>query len=114
MSALPTSSREGAFVVHDPAVPLVPEEFVTDLVELVRATGRPHVGVRPVTDTVKVLHDGLVGETLDRSGLWQLTGPVVLPAEVPLPATLTELVESLPDAVYVEATATPAPHPRGT
>ena len=103
MSALHTSTIEGAFVVLDEAVPLVPSEFVDDLVERVRATGRPHAGVRPVTDTVKLLRDGLVGETLDRSGLWQLAAPVVLPRPVLLPGTLVELVGGLADVVYVEA-----------
>ena len=40
------------------------------------------VGVRPVTDTVKVVADGVVGETLDRDRLVAVAAPVVLPAAV--------------------------------
>ena len=40
------------------------------------------VGVRPVTDTVKVVEDGYVGSTLDRDGLLQVVSPVVLPPAV--------------------------------
>lgn len=93
----------GAYVVLDDAVPLLPSSFVADLVARVRAARLPHAGVRPVTDTVKVLHDGLVGETLDRSALWQLAAPVVLPAPREVPASLAELVAGLTDVVYVEA-----------
>ena len=34
----------------------------------------------PVTDTVKVVADGLVGRTLDRSALVAVASPLVLPA----------------------------------
>ena len=40
------------------------------------------VGVRPVTDTVKLVEDGYVGSTLDREGLLQVVSPVVLPPAV--------------------------------
>jgi 2-C-methyl-D-erythritol 4-phosphate cytidylyltransferase len=94
---------EGAGVVLDAAVPLVPDWFVADLVERTRASGRPHAGVRPVTDTVKVMREGLVGETLDRSELWQLAAPVVLPAPIEVPPTMLELVGSLAGVVFIEA-----------
>jgi 2-C-methyl-D-erythritol 4-phosphate cytidylyltransferase len=40
------------------------------------------VGVRPVTDTVKQLDEGRVGDTVDRAELLQVASPVVLPAAV--------------------------------
>jgi 2-C-methyl-D-erythritol 4-phosphate cytidylyltransferase len=40
------------------------------------------VGVQPVTDTIKSVHAGVVGETVDREGLWTVTSPVVLPPDV--------------------------------
>ncbi len=46
-----------------------------------RRAGRS-IGVRPVTDTVKVVADGLVGETLDRDDLIAVTSPLVVPAAV--------------------------------
>ena len=94
---------EDAYVVLDPLCPLVPGEFVAELVDRVRATGRPHAGVRPVTDTVKTMRGGLVGETVDRESLLQLAAPVVLPGPVQVPDTLIELVASLAEVVFVEA-----------
>jgi 2-C-methyl-D-erythritol 4-phosphate cytidylyltransferase len=38
------------------------------------------VGVRPVTDTVKEVAGGIVGDTVDRSTLWSVVSPIVLPA----------------------------------
>jgi 2-C-methyl-D-erythritol 4-phosphate cytidylyltransferase len=93
----------GAYVVLDPQCPLVPAAFVADLVERVRTTGVPHAGVRHVTDTVKVMHEGLVGETVDRESLLQLTSPVVLPGPAEVPATLAELVAGLPEVMFVQA-----------
>jgi 2-C-methyl-D-erythritol 4-phosphate cytidylyltransferase len=66
------------------------------------AGGAVVVGVRPVTDTVKVLEDGRLGGTVDRSGLVVVCSPVVLPA-----AVVAEL-DSTPDldfAALVEALA---------
>ncbi len=40
------------------------------------------VGFRPVTDTVKVVADDRVGQTLDRDDLRAITSPLVLPAQV--------------------------------
>jgi 2-C-methyl-D-erythritol 4-phosphate cytidylyltransferase len=40
------------------------------------------VGVRPVTDTVKQLDGGRVGDTVDRTELVQVVSPIVLPAAV--------------------------------
>ena len=38
-------------------------------------------GVRPVTDTVKVLHGDTLGETVDREALARVVSPVVVPAD---------------------------------
>jgi 2-C-methyl-D-erythritol 4-phosphate cytidylyltransferase len=101
VAALPVP--DDAYVVLDPLCPLVPTGFVAELVDRVRETGLPHAGVRPVTDTVKVLHDGFVGETLQRDDLRQLAAPVVLPGPHEIPRTLAELVAALPDVVLVVA-----------
>ncbi|MFC7493292.1 MULTISPECIES: 2-C-methyl-D-erythritol 4-phosphate cytidylyltransferase [unclassified Nocardioides] len=67
------------FVLHDPLCPMTPPAFVADCVA--RAVDRQCVvvGVRPVTDTVKVVDGGLVGETVDRDGLVCVVSPIVLP-----------------------------------
>lgn len=69
-------------VVHDPLCPLTPPGFIAELVEAATASGAVVVGVRPVTDTIKVVSGGVVGETVDREQLVTVTSPVVLPAAV--------------------------------
>jgi len=104
------------FVLHDPLCPMTPPAFVAACVARAVDRGCVVVGVRPVTDTVKVVEDGLVGATLDRDGLVAVASPVVLPTEVVasldgLPATdfvalvaelrrryPVELVEAPPEA----------------
>jgi 2-C-methyl-D-erythritol 4-phosphate cytidylyltransferase len=70
------------FVLHDPLCPMTPPAFIAECVALAVERGSVVVGVRPVTDTVKVVEDGLVGETLDREGLVAVASPVVLPPDV--------------------------------
>lgn len=69
-------------VLHDALCPMTPPAFIADCLEQARATGDVVVGVRPVTDTVKVVSDHLVGATLDRDDLVAVTSPLVLPAAV--------------------------------
>ncbi len=69
-------------VLHDALCPMTPPDFIASCLEHARATGRPVVGVRPVTDTVKVVDEGLVGDTLDRDSLLAVAAPLVVPAGV--------------------------------
>ncbi|UFN43694.1 2-C-methyl-D-erythritol 4-phosphate cytidylyltransferase [Nocardioides okcheonensis] len=69
-------------VLHDALCPMTPASFIADCLDLARTTGRPVVGTRPVTDTVKAVADGLVGSTLDRDDLVAVTSPLVVPAAV--------------------------------
>jgi 2-C-methyl-D-erythritol 4-phosphate cytidylyltransferase len=68
--------------LHDPLCPMTPPDFIAACV--VRAVDADCVvaGVRPVTDTVKAVEDGVVGDTVDRDGLVVVASPVVLPATV--------------------------------
>lgn len=69
-------------VLHDPLCPLTPADFLARAVQECLETGRIVVGFRPVTDTVK-RHDGdVLGETVDRSALREVTTPLVIPAAV--------------------------------
>ena len=70
------------FVLHDSLCPMTPAAFIAACVEQAVADDVVVVAVRPVTDTVKVVRDGQVGETVDRAGLHALASPVVLPASV--------------------------------
>jgi 2-C-methyl-D-erythritol 4-phosphate cytidylyltransferase len=86
-------------VLHDPLCPMTPPDFIAAC--LARAVDRACVvvGVRPVTDTVKVVADGVVGETLDRGSLVAVASPVVLPAEV------VAALDGLPSTDFVELVA---------
>jgi 2-C-methyl-D-erythritol 4-phosphate cytidylyltransferase len=75
-----TSGR--ALVLHDPLCPLTPVEFLIRAAARSEATGAVVVGFRPVTDTVKVVADGRLGATVDRTRLRSVTSPVVVPADV--------------------------------
>lgn len=66
-------------VLHDPLCPLTPPAFIASLVRQAVSSGAIQVGVRPVTDTIKTVAGGVVGETVDRSSLLVVTSPVVLP-----------------------------------
>jgi 2-C-methyl-D-erythritol 4-phosphate cytidylyltransferase len=58
-----------AVVLHDSLCPMTPAAFIADCVEQALAHDAVVVAVRPVTDTVKRVEAGLVGETVDREGL---------------------------------------------
>ncbi len=73
---------EETFVLHDSLCPMTPAAFLTSCVRRSMATDTIVVGVRPVTDTVKVVDDGVVGETVDRETLRAVASPIVLPARV--------------------------------
>jgi hypothetical protein len=98
-------------VVHDAACPGVTREVIADLLERAATSGRPQVGVRPVTDTVKQVSSGRVGATVDREGLWALAAPTVLPPGAAYPPTDADYVEvpaaarRLADASDVEVLA---------
>ena len=69
-------------VLHDSLCPMTPPSFIAECVREARRSGDVVVGCRPVTDTVKVVSDSRVGETLDRDHLVAISSPVVLPADV--------------------------------
>ena len=71
---------EEPFVLHDPLCPMTPPAFIAACVARAVDRGCVVVGVRPVTDTVKVVTDGVVGETVDRDALVTVVSPIVLPA----------------------------------
>jgi 2-C-methyl-D-erythritol 4-phosphate cytidylyltransferase len=79
-------------MLHDPLCPLTPVDFLRQAVATTVSENVVVVGVHPVTDTVKRVDAGVVGETVDREGLWAVTSPVVLPASV------VSALEGWPDA----------------
>ncbi len=87
------------YVVHDALCPMTPAWFIAQCVATSAERDAVVVGVRPVTDTVKTVTDGLVGDTLDREGMLSVASPVVLPA-----AVVAEL-DGLPSTDFVELVA---------
>ena len=70
------------FVLHDVLCPMTPAWFIAECLNTAVERDTVVVGVRPVTDTVKHVDDGLVGATVDRDSLVAVASPVVLPASV--------------------------------
>lgn len=107
-------AAEQPLVLHDSLCPLTPPAFIAACVARSAETGAVVVGTRPVTDTVKRVSDGIVGETVDRDGLVLVCSPVVLPAAVvadldALPTLdLAALVATLGAAYDVERVEAPA------
>jgi 2-C-methyl-D-erythritol 4-phosphate cytidylyltransferase len=102
------------FVLHDPLCPLTPPQFIAECVARAAERAAVTVGIRPVTDTVKELHDGRVGATHDRAELLQVVSPVVLPPAVVaaldgVPTTdFGALVAALAERFPVETLEAPA------
>ncbi len=69
-------------VLHDPLCPMTPPGFLTECARTAVARDQVVVAVRPVTDTVKQVDDGRLGQTVDRDGLVTVCSPVVLPPSV--------------------------------
>ncbi len=100
------------FVLHDSLCPMTPASFIAECLGRSVARDTIIVGVRPVTDTVKIVKNGSVGATLDRDTLRTVASPVVLPPRVVaalegLPsldfADLVRALEATFDVEYVEA-----------
>lgn len=83
-------------VVHDVARPCVDRGMVYRGIEAAQATGAAVAAV-PVTDTVKVVEDGVrVAETLDRSRLWAVQTPQVFRRDL-LEAAFAEVEDDVTD-----------------
>ena len=103
-------------VLHDALCPMTPPEFIAACVRRAVEAGVVVAGVRPVTDTVKVVDDDLLGKTIDRDDLARVVSPVVVPvgrvagsaALLTDPAVgLAELVEGLRESGPVELLEAP-------
>jgi len=71
-----------AVVLHDVLCPMTPPAFIAGCVARSVEEDAVVVGVRPVTDTVKLLlgeDADTVGETVDRDSLVRVASPLVIP-----------------------------------
>ncbi len=69
-------------VLHDPLCPMTPPAFIAECARTAVAQDAVVAAVRPVTDTVKRVEDGRLGQTVDRDALVAVCSPLVLPARV--------------------------------
>jgi 2-C-methyl-D-erythritol 4-phosphate cytidylyltransferase len=94
------------WVVVDERCPGLDSATLRGLLEEAR-DGRPRLGVRPVTDTVKQVRDGVVTGTVDRAGLVQVASPLVVPAAPgePVGDSLVAMAAALGDVLRVEVPA---------
>lgn len=80
------AERGDALVLLDPLCPMTPPAFLAACADRAAVEDRVVVGVRPVTDTVKVVAAGAggedVGATVDRDRLVSVCSPVALPPAV--------------------------------
>ncbi|MCX6399550.1 MAG: 2-C-methyl-D-erythritol 4-phosphate cytidylyltransferase [Propionibacteriales bacterium] len=76
------AERGEVVLLHDPLCPMTPPWFLARCADRAGVEDVVIVGVRPVTDTVKVVRDDVLGETVDRDQLVTICSPVVLPASV--------------------------------
>jgi 2-C-methyl-D-erythritol 4-phosphate cytidylyltransferase len=116
-AAQPGDQADGLpLVLHDALCPMTPPEFIARCVRRAVDAGVVVAGVRPVTDTVKVLTGVVLGETVDRESLARVVSPVVVPAgrvvtsaaSLADPALdLASLVEALRDGGPVELLEAP-------
>lgn len=68
-------------VIHDAARPLVTRDTVDRVIAKAR-TGVGAIAALPVADTLKLVHDGTVAETVDRGDFWRAQTPQAFPVEM--------------------------------
>lgn len=93
-------------LIHDGARPCVTPSLIKDGLEAARETGAAIAAV-PVKDTVKVVSDGVVQSTLDRSALWAIQTPQVFSYELALRAHRLCKEDVTDDAAMVERLGVP-------
>lgn len=73
-NALKTAKSTGIILVHDAARPFILKEHIHQLVAKAQETGAAIIGV-PAKDTMKVIRQNHVSETIERSSLWAVQTP---------------------------------------
>ena len=73
-SCIKEMKNVGIVLVHDAARPFITEPIIKQLAETAYFHGAAIAGVR-VKDTMKVVRDGIIEETIDRELLWSIQTP---------------------------------------
>jgi 2-C-methyl-D-erythritol 4-phosphate cytidylyltransferase len=76
-----SASDEDVVAVHDAARPLVTAEEARRVVAAAERTGAAIAAI-PVVDTIKLVHEGRIVRTVDRSALWSAATPQAFRAPV--------------------------------
>lgn len=76
------AEAEVPVVLHDALCPMLPASFLRTCLDAAVERSAVVVGVRPVTDTIKIVDGGRIGATVDRDQLFSVAAPIVLPAPV--------------------------------
>lgn len=79
LEAAPHGAR--ILLVHDAVRPFITRALIDAVLATARADGAA-ICALPVAETVKRVRDGLVEETVDRSGLWTVQTPQAFRAEI--------------------------------
>ena len=73
-SCIKAMKNVGIVLVHDAARPFITQSIIKQLAETAYFQGAAIAGVR-VKDTMKVVKDGIIEETIDRQLLWSIQTP---------------------------------------
>lgn len=91
-------------LVHDVLSPLTPAALIRRLVTDVRASGRPAALTREVSETVKSMRGGQIGETVPRDLLSSVHAPLAMPVRIARALTDDGVVRGLRSFVELYAT----------
>lgn len=68
------ADNDDMIIVHNASNPFVNEAVISDSIDAAKKYGASAVGF-PAKDTIKVVEDGMVKQTIDRSMIWQAQTP---------------------------------------
>jgi len=74
INAIDKADNEDVILIHNAANPFVNEDIINQTIKATRKYGAAVVGF-PAKDTIKVVEDGFVKQTIDRKLLWQAQTP---------------------------------------
>ena len=74
IKAVGKADNDDMIIVHNASNPFVNEAVINDSIDAAKKYGASAVGF-PAKDTIKVVEDGMVKQTIDRSMIWQAQTP---------------------------------------
>src|SRR3989338_3956063 len=74
IKAVGKANNDDIIIVHNASNPFVNEQIINDCIDAAKKYGAAAVGF-PAKDTIKVVEDGFVKQTIDRNALWQIQTP---------------------------------------